>query len=183
MPGLFGWSLASILKRQAFIELRNFSQRILRPRQQAAVADLCLVQMPPTLPVFQAALSVQSNASRLDVPVSVFSGKVLPRFTLFDRDLLHSPPPFFYLVFLECVCVIVDSTRSLVLISFWSYSRIRLYHPRDISSSRLYWPFSAGTEFLHNKTLWIYHPVLRLYRPLREVREGTFARLEPHKFP
>ncbi len=27
------------------------------------------------------------------------------------------------------------------------YSRIRLYHPRDISFSRLYWPFSAGTEF------------------------------------
>ena len=32
------------------------------------------------------------------------------------------------------------------------YSRIRLYHPRDISSSRLYWPFSAGTEFFHDKT-------------------------------
>ena len=29
------------------------------------------------------------------------------------------------------------------------YSRIRLYHPRRISSSRSYWPFSAGTEFLH----------------------------------
>ena len=28
------------------------------------------------------------------------------------------------------------------------YIRIRLYHPRDMSSSRLYyWPFSAGTEF------------------------------------
>ena len=36
----------------------------------------------------------------------------------------------------------------------WKYSRIRLYHPRDISSSRLYWPFSAGTEFLHYKTSW-----------------------------
>ena len=29
---------------------------------------------------------------------------------------------------------------------FARYSRIRFYHPRDI---RLYWPFSAGTEFLH----------------------------------
>ena len=29
------------------------------------------------------------------------------------------------------------------------YSRIRLYHPRDISSSRIYWPFSTGIEFLH----------------------------------
>ncbi len=27
-----------------------------------------------------------------------------------------------------------------------------LYHPRDIPSSRLYWPLSAGTEFLHYKT-------------------------------
>ena len=33
-----------------------------------------------------------------------------------------------------------------------NHSRIRLYHPRDISSSRLYWPFSAGTEFLYYKT-------------------------------
>ena len=28
-----------------------------------------------------------------------------------------------------------------------NYSRIPLYHPRHTSSSRLYWPFSAGTEF------------------------------------
>ena len=35
-----------------------------------------------------------------------------------------------------------------------------------ISSSRLYWPLSAGTEFLHNEILWIDHPALRLYRPL-----------------
>ena len=40
---------------------------------------------------------------------------------------------------------------------------IQLYR---ISSSRLYWPFSAGTEFLHDKTFWIYHPALRLCRPL-----------------
>ena len=29
----------------------------------------------------------------------------------------------------------------------------------------------------------MYHPTLRLYRPLWEVRLGTFARLEPHKLP
>ena len=34
-----------------------------------------------------------------------------------------------------------------VLVDFARYSRIRLHHPRDISSSRSYWPFSTGTEF------------------------------------
>ena len=31
------------------------------------------------------------------------------------------------------------------------YSRIRLHHPRDRSSSRLYWPSSVGTEFRSHK--------------------------------
>ena len=30
-----------------------------------------------------------------------------------------------------------------------NYSRIPLYHPRHTSSSRLYWPFSAGTDFFY----------------------------------
>ena len=51
----------------------------------------------------------------------------------------------------------------------------------DTSSSRLYWPFSTGTGFLHHKTLRIYHPALRIHRTLWEVREGTLTRLELHK--
>ena len=60
------------------------------------------------------------------------------------------------------------------------YSRIRLYYSRDISSSHLYWPFSTGTEFLNDKTLWICHPALRLYRPLRGAR-GNICALRPEQ--
>ena len=42
--------------------------------------------------------------------------------------------------------------RLRYLSLFYDCSRIRSYHPRDVSSSRLYWPFSAGTEFLHDNT-------------------------------
>ena len=44
------------------------------------------------------------------------------------------------------------SKTKQVSISWDFYIRIRLYHPRDITSSRLYWPLSAGTECLHYKT-------------------------------
>ena len=58
------------------------------------------------------------------------------------------------------------------------YSRIRLYHPAAYIGH-----FRPEPNCYIIKTLWIYHPALRLYRPLEEVREGTFARLEPHKLP
>ena len=71
---------------------------------------------------------------------------------------------------------------SFISSSLW-YGRIRLYHPRIDHPTAYIGHFAAGTEFFYNKTLCIDHSVLRLHRPFRELREGTFARLEPHKLP
>ena len=50
---------------------------------------------------------------------------------------------FFFLFFLNIILIAcIEENR---------YSRIRLHHPRDRSSSRLYWPSSVGTEFWSHK--------------------------------
>jgi hypothetical protein len=65
---------------QEYIEARNFSQTVLRTREQGLLLQLCLVKMPPLLGTpFVANLHLKTNASAgLDIPVSVFSGRVVP---------------------------------------------------------------------------------------------------------
>lgn len=60
--------------------MQNFSQQVLRTREQGMVLQLCLVKMPPLLGTpFLTNLHVRTNASAgLNIPVSVFSGKVVP---------------------------------------------------------------------------------------------------------
>ena len=67
-----------MFRQQSYIEMRNFSQRVLRTRQETTILELCLVKMPPLRVSFTAALSVQTNASSLEIPVSVFTGKMTP---------------------------------------------------------------------------------------------------------
>ena len=60
----------------------------------------------------------------------------------------------------------------------------RLYHPLDISSSRLYWPFSAGTEFFHYKTSgYIIQPfgyISHFESCERELSSPCFLRFAPN---
>ncbi|XP_057366361.1 transmembrane protein 131-like [Daphnia carinata] len=72
--------LSASLSVQEYIEARNFSQTVLRTREQGSLLQLCLVKMPPLLGTpFVANLHLKTNASAgLDIPVSVFSGKVVP---------------------------------------------------------------------------------------------------------
>ena len=60
--------------------MRNFSHRVLRTREQGLILQLCLMRMPPLVGTpFVANLHLRTNASAgLDIPVSVFSGKVIP---------------------------------------------------------------------------------------------------------
>lgn len=63
-----------------YIEARNFTQQVLTTREQGSILQLCLVKMPPLLGMpFVANLHLRTNASAgLEIPVSVFSGKVVP---------------------------------------------------------------------------------------------------------
>ena len=82
---------------------------------------------------------------------------------------------------LKCSGSFVFSFQVADRFSDIRFGRIRLYHPRIYTSpSRLCWLFSAGTEFRRNKTLWICHPALRLYRQpcgcLRDTFPGSHSR-------
>ena len=66
--------------------------------------------------------------------------------------------------------------HPISFLALYEYSRIRLYHPRHISSSRLYWPFSAGTEFLHYKTSGCTIQLCGYIGHFERCDRGTFAR-------
>lgn len=71
---------ASLTNGQNYLEIRNFQQRILRTREQGSILDLCLIKLPPlqTGP-YVAQLSLKTNTSaRLDIAVSVFTGRMTP---------------------------------------------------------------------------------------------------------
>lgn len=65
---------------QDYIQARDFSQQVLKTREQGSILSLCLVKMPPLLNApFTTNLHIKTNASAgLDISVSVFTGKVVP---------------------------------------------------------------------------------------------------------
>ena len=82
---------------------------------------------------------------------------------------------------LKCSGSFVFSFQVADRFSDIRFGRIRLYHPRIYTSpSRLCWLFSAGTEFRRNKTLWICHPALRLYRQPCGCLRDTFPGSHSH---
>ena len=70
---------------QDYIQARDFSQRVLRTREQGFILELCLVKMPLLDLPFKANLHLKTNASAgLDIPVSIFTGRVVPVWN--DKD-------------------------------------------------------------------------------------------------
>ena len=62
-----------------YVEIRQFERRVLRTREQGTILDLCLVKMPPLQTPFVTQLTLRTNTSaRLDIPVSVFTGRMTP---------------------------------------------------------------------------------------------------------